>query len=136
MQNNKRFTAGLPPDFDVFPAELAGKAGSERLGHSFLCRKTNRKMRGRIFHPTAILGLCRLVDLLDKPVSVPSNSIRNPAVFHHVDPNTKDHPQFLRRSSIWRTAFSRPTKSAREMIECPMLNSFQCGILSSKRALP
>src|SRR5215472_12802888 len=94
MQNDKRFTASLSPDFDVFPAELPGKSRSERLGHGFLCRKTNRKMRGRIFHPTAILGLCRLVDFLNEPVSVASNGIRNSAVFHHVDPNTKDHAQF------------------------------------------
>src|SRR6516165_3400004 len=100
VQYDKRFACILSPDFDVFPFELPGKAGSERLGNRFLCGKANSEMRRRILHFAAILSLAGLVDFFDESVSVAPDGIRNSRVFHHVDPDTKDHPKLFMRSNI------------------------------------
>src|SRR5271165_26561 len=128
VQDDKRLAAGLPPYFNISPTKLTDKPCPERLRHRFLGGKSRRKMRRGILHRLAVFHLSQLVDLLDEVIAVASDGVRNSCVFHHINPDPKNHPQLFKQPNIWRTAYSRPTEIAREIIECPILNSFQCGI--------
>src|SRR5260370_914181 len=132
VQDDKRLAAGFSPHFNVSPTELTDKPCPKRLRHRFLGGKSSRKMRRGIPHRLAVFHLSQLVDLLDEFIAMASDGVRNSCVFHHVYPDPKNHPQLFKRSNISRTAYSRPTKIAREIIECPILNSFQCGIFLNR----
>lgn len=133
VEYNERFATGFAADLDIAPIDVLGKSGSESFRDGFLGSEAGSEMRGRISHRATIFDLAGLIDAIQKTLAVTPNQTGDPCVLDHVDPNAKYCHCFAETSfcTISRTAFSRPTKIARETIEWPMLNSFQSAIESS-----
>src|SRR5947208_14341070 len=131
VKDQEWLTAFFLMHVDIAPAHRFSNAGAKCFGHCFLGRESGRKMARGKFHRHAVSNFALGKNPFHETFAKTIERVLNALDLDHVHANAEHaHPVYFSMSaSISRTAFSQPTKIARETMACPMLSSVKCGIL-------
>src|SRR3974390_2087504 len=117
-----RFAVLVVDDLHVVPGNAVTQTASQGLQKRFLGCEAGGITRSRILAGAAPVAFSPVEEPCNDPQVALFQKTPEPGDLHRIDADAEDHA-YLINSTMSRTALSRPTSIAREMIEWPMLYS-------------
>src|SRR5450631_338699 len=114
---------GVLHDADVADPHAMRKSGAHSLDYGFLGGKPHRQKPHRARRALELRTLFRHQQMRNEPFAVLHEHALHAVHLEHIDANAVNHRAARINSFMSRTALDKPSKRARDTIECPMFNS-------------